>query len=298
MSDSTNVKINPRYVDWSPEREDETGYDPEIAVFDSLESLSALSASRDFGPHDSSNPLWVDPKDWKDVARENDRLKIWPENWRNRYTHQARRRSSHECTCHAFLQNFEIAWNRQAMSKDFAIWVSALSLYSRANPSRWGGSYMQKTLGIGVEEGILPDNDGPAGPGTQKNKFEHTLKNSSGDGIWIAEREFPNNWELTARHFRATEYINIRHWHEHVCLVLRGYCVSNGRRGHAIPHVQIVWGQNGDLYSKASDSYDRHILDSERLIKEGVGGAYAIVSTTIPSDWTRPAAEQSLNLAI
>lgn len=38
-----------------------------------------------------------------------------------------------------------------------------------------------------------------------------------------------------------------------------------------------------------SDSYDVARYDSLNTVKRAVGGAYAIVSTTVPDNWAKPA---------
>lgn len=276
--DSTDAKFVNDLVDWTPD--DQTGYEQAMAAHDTLDGLAGIGA-RDFPDH-----LWIEPADWQDVARQNDRYKTWPEDFRLRYTHQG---NSHECTCHALVQNMEIALARQRQSKDGISWLSPLSVYAEANPRRWGGSYMQRTLGVAMARGILPENDGPNGKGSQRAAFEHTLHQTAGHSDpWVPLQRFPTGWKHTARHFRPLEVVNVASWEQHVCLVLNGYCVSNGRYGHAIPHVQIVW-RDGQLHSMYSDSYDVHRFDSVRAIKAGVGGAYSIVTTTVPDDWSKPA---------
>ncbi len=280
MSDSTNVSIPADQLDQTPLTD--TGYPDALAANDTVEAFRGLGA-RDFPDH-----LWIEPRDWKDHARENDRNGTWPENYRSRFTHQG---NSHECTCHALIQNIEIAWNRQRQSLSDAVWLSPLSVYAEANPRKWGGSYCQKVLGIAIERGVLPEYDGPGGPGTQKTKFRHTLNQTAGrsdSGPWVPVSGFPSGWKETAAAFAPDEVINVSSWEEHVCLLLHGYAVSNGRSGHSICHVQIVW-DGGQIRSKYSDSYNVHRFDSERMIRSGVGGAFAVVTTKVPDNWQQPA---------
>ena len=157
MIDSTNFKItNPRHVDWSPAGD--TGYPEDGAENDTVEALSGLGAT-DFPQH-----LDIPESEWKDRAAANDKHETWPENFRARHLHQG---NSHECVAMSFTHNFEIAWNRQRMSKGDSVFMSPLSLYSRCNPRRWGGTYLQKALDIAMEGGFLPDEDGPDGEDTQ-----------------------------------------------------------------------------------------------------------------------------------
>ena len=282
MSDSTNIVFPDSDLDWSPDVD--TGYPDRLAQLDTPEAFAGLGA-REFPDH-----LFVDPSDWKDVARENDEYKTWPEDYRNRFTNQA---PTHECTCHALAQNVEIAWNRQRAGKGSPVWFSPLSVYSEANTRQWGGSTMQRTVGILIDRGILPEHRGPGGTTDQKDKFEHTLHCTSGNdsaagGPWVSLNRFPSGWQKTAKHFRALEVINPRSYEQVISLLLHGIAVSVGRSGHAIPYVQVVW-REGTLHAKYADSYNAHRYDSVRMIKSGVGGAYGISTTTIPDDWEKPA---------
>lgn len=282
MPDSTDFEFDQRLVDWVPA--EETGYSAEVARLDGIASFAAA------GMVDFPNHLWIEPKHWKDYARENDEYKTWPDDYRNRFTNQS---PTHECTCHSLLQNMEIAWNRQRKSKADAVYLSALSVYAEANPRIRGGASVVGVMQIAMRRGMLPDVNGPRGRGTQADIFNAALTCSAGNserdgGPWVPVNRFPSGWENTARHFRPLEVINVETWEQHCCLVLQGYCVSNGRSGHAIPHVRIVW-RDGELFSQYSDSYDLYRYDSVRSIKSGANYAYAIASTTVPDDWKRPA---------
>ena len=283
MTDSTNVVFDDSLVDFSPPTD--TGYPSDWAASDTPEALAGLG-TREFPDH-----LWIEPKDWKDFARQNDEHGTWPESFRNRFTNQS---PTHECTCHALTQNWEIAYNRQRQGAGKAVFVSPLSIYAEANPRKWGGSSMQYTLGIALERGFLPDHVGPNGT-DQRQLFRHTMHGTTGrgnqnqsSGNWVRLSNFPSGWKNTARHLKPDEVVNPRSWEQIVCLILHGYCVSVGRSGHAIPYVQIVW-RNGDLYAMYADSYDIHRYDSVRMIRAGVGGAYSIATTRVPSDWNNPA---------
>lgn len=277
MIDSTNVVFDQSLVDWVPK--EETGYPELWAKRDTSEAYAGMEGVIEF-----PEELWIDEKDWKDVARQNDQYGTWPEDYANRYTNQS---PTHECTCHALTQVFEIAWRKQVVDPQQAVWVSPLSIYAEANPRQWGGSTMQRTLGIARDRGFLPDHDGPAGKGTQKQKFTHTLHATSGNvdynsnGPWTPLSRFPEGWRETAKSLRPLEYINVRDWRQTVCLILNGYAVGVGRWGHAIPYVRIVWrGGGGDIHVKYRDSYVRDLYDSINGIKASVDGAYTIGSTT------------------
>lgn len=276
---SLNVNFPDALVDWVPP--EDTGYPGVWAERDTVEAYAAMEGVIDFPDH-----LWIEERDWKDVAAQNDQYHTWPDDYRNRRTHQGR---SHECTCHCLLQCFEIAWNRQ-VGREHASWVSALSVYIEANPRQWGGSTMQRTLGIARDRGFLPDHDGSNGRDTQKSLYPTTLHCTAGgnshssNGPWVSLRSLPENYRDVAKNFRVLEYINIRDWRQIVCLVLNGYAVGVGRSGHAIPYCKIVW-RGGDLFAQYADSYVVDRFDSMRMIKSAVGGAYAIASTTVLENW-------------
>ena len=94
--DSTDVKIEDRsLIDYVPDKD--TGYPSSAAAADTPENLAMLGpAVRDF-----PDSLWIEPKDWKDAARDNDKYKLWGEDVKNRFTNQ---NPTHECTCHALAR--------------------------------------------------------------------------------------------------------------------------------------------------------------------------------------------------
>lgn len=287
------TKIDPRLIDVFPSQHD--GYPSELAAMDTPAAMreSFGDAARDF-----PNSLWVEPRDWADVAAENDRLGLWPENYRIRRTNQS---PTHECTCHALVQCMEIAWNRQQRLKlsggeDFRsvqghgmpVYFSALSIYAEANPRIRGGANLQTVIGIAVRRGFIPDKIQPQ----TGYRFQHSLTGTNGRGNaqqsagdWVATKNFPSGWEQTARHFRPIEVINPESYEQIVSLVLNGICVAVGRSGHSIPYVRWHPGEKAMEYS---DSYDVARYDSLATVKRAVGGAYAIVSTTVPDDWRKP----------
>jgi len=284
MTDSTNEQFDDLLVDWTPGTGSETGYD-DADGNDTSDALAGIEGARDF-----PSWMWIELRDWKDHARENDKHETWPESYRGRWTNQS---PTHECTCHALIQNAEICLNRTRLGAGREVWLSPLSVYAEANPRQWGGSYMQRTLNIAAHRGILPEYNGPEGVGSQREMFEHTLNCSSGNkspwgGPWVPLNRFPSGWKTTARKFRPVEIVNPRSHEEIICLLLHGVAVSVGRSGHAIPYTQVVW-RNGRLHAKYADSYEIHRYDSERMIRSAVGGAYGIMTMTAPDDWSKPA---------
>lgn len=283
--DSTNLVIPDRSL-IDVEYDSNTGYPSHLAARDTPENLEMMGA-RDF-----PDSLWIDPKDWKDAARDNDKYKLWAEDIRNRFTMQA---PTHECTSHALAQCFEGAWNQQRKGKGDPVCVSQISIYAEANPGQWGGAGCQQVLGIALRRGFLPE---PIWG--QEDKFWHTLHGTAGkgndnnsSGRWTAVRDFPDGWQETAMLLRPLEVINPRSIEQMVCLLLHGRLIGVGRSGHSIPYNKVAWEGGGSnpmkgLHAPYPDSYNVIRYDSTRMMRSAVGGSYCIWSTTTPDDWDDP----------
>lgn len=275
-----------------------SGYPPELAAEDTPDAIrdACGSASRDF-----PKSLWIEPKDWADKARDNDKHGTWPLNYVDRYTNQD---PTHECTCHSLRANFEGARNRQrgvsypdGPKKGFryaesgevgSVWVSPLSVYLEANPRQWGGANVRQVMEIACRRGMLPEKIQPHDYG-----FQHTLQGTTGrgnnnqsSGPWVRLSQLPEGWEQTAAKFKPLEVIFPESWEQAVCLVLHGLLVSVGRNGHAIPWARWDVGQQVMAYP---DSYDVTRYDSLRTVKSAWQGSFAIASVTAPDDWSKPA---------
>lgn len=286
MPDSLNVTFPDSLLDWSPK--ENTGYTPEVAAEDSVETFAAA------GFVDFPDKYWIEPKDWEEVARENDKYGTWAEDYSNRFTNQS---PTHECTTHCLIQCAECTWNKMRESKEYAVWFSALGTYEEANPRIRGGASVRGVLKLAMARGLVPEHDGPAGPGTQADKFVFTRCGTMGrgnatqsHGEWLPYKKYPPGHRNTSRHFRPLEIINVASWEQHFCLLLNGLAVGNGRYGHSIPHMRAV-KRNGRWHSRYKDSYDLFRYDSIKAVRSGIGAAYAIASMTRPDDWKRPAGE-------
>ena len=274
------------------------GYTEELCAGDTTDVLWDVcgSASREFPKH-----LWIEPEDWADKARDNDKYKTWPLNYSDRFTNQ---NPNHFCTCHSLATSFEMCRNRQRAvnygdgpKKDFrheesskygSVWMSPMSIYAEANPRQWGGAGCRQVMEICVRRGFLPD---PIQP--KEYGFRHTLIGTTGrggknqsSGAWTPVSRFPDGWQETAKHFRAQEVIFPRSAEQIMCLVLHGYSVGVGRNGHAIPYCFANIQEKAIAYQ---DSYDVIRWDSWRTVQSAVGGAYALATVTTPDDWSRPA---------
>ena len=287
--------INPALIDITLP---EDGYPAHLAAEDTTDNIRSAcgDAARDF-----PKALWIDPKDWADKARDNDKYKTWPMNYIDRYTQQS---PTHECTTHSLSRCVEGARNRQrgvsfadgpkkgfryAESAEYgSVWMSIISVYAIANPGQWGGANVRQVMEIACRNGMLPDKLQP-----REYNFKHTLQGTAGQGNnnqssgpWVTESRFPEGWKETAKWFKPLEVIFPGSWEEAVCLVLHGMFVGVGRNGHAIPWGQ--WNPQSQVMAYP-DSYDVTRYDSLGTVKSAWDGAFAIATMTAPDDWMKPA---------
>ena len=290
--------INPSLIDYV--HPDDTGYGPNVSAGDTVDALkfAAGETSREF-----PKSLWIEPKDWADKARDNDKYKTWPMNYVDRYTNQ---NPTHECTCHSLRAIAEGCRNRQRgvtfadgpkkgfryeESKTFnSVWLSPLSVYAEANPGQWGGASIRGVMEIAVRRGFLPEKIQPA-----EYNFKHTLQGTAGGGginqsrgEFVRVSGFPSGWQETAKWFKPLEIIFPGSWEEAVCLVLNGLLVGVGRSGHAIPWA--MWNVTEQVMAYP-DSYDVTRYDSKRTVQSAWNGSFAIATMTTPDDWSKPAGE-------
>jgi len=253
------------------------------------------SAARDF-----PQSLWIEPSDWADKARDNDKYHTWPMNYVDRYTNQ---NPSHSCTCHSLRANAEAARNRQrgiifadGPKKDYryeesslgSVWLSPLSVYAEANPREWGGANVRQVLEIACRRGFLPETKQPA-----DYRFKHAIHGTTGrgglnqaSGEWLRLSQFPNDWQKTSMLFRPEECIFAAMWEQAVCLVLHGMCYSVGRNGHAVPWA--YWNHATQAMGYV-DSYDIVRYDSLSTVRSAWQGGFAIATMTTPDSWDNPA---------
>lgn len=254
------------------------------------------AAVRDF-----PKSMWIEPKDWADKARENDKNHTWPINYVDRFTNQA---PTHECTCHSLTRNAEGARNKQrgiifpdGPKKGFryeesktsgSVWIAPSSVYNEANPRQWGGANVRQVLEIACRRGMLPETIQPRDYG-----FKHAIPGTTGrgglnqsSGPWLPLSRFPEGWQETAKWLMPLEVIFPESWEQAVCLVLHGHLDSVGRNGHAVPWA--FWN-HADQVMGYVDSYDVVRYDSLRTVKIAWQGSFAIVSMTTPDDWNKPA---------
>lgn len=275
-----------------------SGYPAELAAMDTPDALRDCcgEAAREF-----PKALWIEPKDWADKARDNDKYHTWGINYVDRFTNQD---PSHECTCHGLRTTAEGCRNRQRgiifpdgpkkgfryeESQSGSVWLSPLSIYSEANPNQWGGAGCIQVLNIACRRGFLPEKIQPRDYG-----FKHQIQGTTGkggmnqsSGPWIPLSRFPDGWQETAKWFQPKEVIVTTDWEQAVCLLLHGRILEYGRNGHAIP--PCIWSIANNAAGYV-DSYDIVRWDSLGTFKSAVrGGVFSIESMTAPDDWTKPA---------
>lgn len=278
---------------------DETGYSEAVAAEDTPEALLDCCGSVSI---EFPDEWWIDEKDWKDWARENDKNKTWGINYVDRFTMQ---HPTHECTCHMLRTEAEAARNRarglifsDGPKKDFrysesaeigSVWLSPLSIYAEANPRQWGGASCRQVLDIAIRRGFLPETIQPRNYG-----FKHSLHGTAGQGNsnqssgpWVPLSRFPEGWQETAKWFKPREVIVTTDWRKAMCMLLRGQVLGYGRDGHAVP--PSFWNVASNVFGYP-DSYNLIRYDSlERFKRACASGVHCIVSMTTPDDWLKPA---------
>lgn len=283
--------IDPRLIDHVLPEHD--GYPPELAAEDTPDALwnAAGDAAREF-----PQELWIEPRDWADKARDNDKYNNWAINYLDRFTNQ---HPTHECTCHALRAAMEAAWNRQRgikvgppiagqrlpiSAKSHSVWFSCLGVYAEANPRQRGGASTRGVMEIAARRGMIPDTIQP-----RDYAFAHRLTGTAGRGginqsrgAWVPLSRFPDGWEETAFQFRPLEVIIPRMWEQTVCLALHGLAPAHGRNGHAV--TLVGWNPTSQV-APYIDSYDVIRYDSIRNIRAGLVSAYSIASVSVPDNW-------------
>jgi hypothetical protein len=291
-------QVNPALLDvQSPAtRDGHHGYTRAHEAADTIDALRSCcgAATRDF-----PKELWIEPKDWKEKAAENDKNKTWAMNYIDRFTNQ---NPTHECTCHSLRANFEAARNRQRAiifaegpKVDFrydtstkgSVWVSPNSVYAEANPRQWGGAGIIQVLEIAVRRGMLPEKIQPHEYG-----FKHAVNGTTGkggknqsSGPWLSVSKFPEGWQETAKLFVPLEVIIPESYEQAVCLLLHGRVVSVGRSGHAVPWSMWMASNGSAAYP---DSYDVIRYDSAGTVRSAWSGSFSIATVTTPDDWSKP----------
>lgn len=292
---SSFEKIDPNLIDVKlPHVHD--GYPDDLRALDTIDAMKSACGS---AANDFPQSLWIEPANWADKARDNDKYKTWPINYIDRFTNQS---PTHECTCHALRAVAEGCRNRQrgiifpeGPKKDYrydessrgSVWLSPMSIYSEANPGQWGGAGCTQVLNIACRRGFLPEKIQPASYG-----LKHDLPGTTGkggknqsSGPWTRVSSFPSGWEATAKYFKPQEIIFTENAEQVVCLILHGYLVEVGRSGHAIPYAFF---NVQDKVMGYVDSYDVVRYDSWGTVRGCSNGAFTIASMTTPDDWMKP----------
>lgn len=299
MAINSFAPVNPALVDIVLPEHD--GYPDELAAGDTRDVLIDIcsSSAKAFPPS-----FKIEPEDWADRARDNDKYHTWPINYVDRFTSQS---PTHECTCHSLRTNGEAARNRHRgisfpdgpkfdsrypeVATSGAVYFSCMYPYDIANPNIRGGAGVREVLGIVEKYGFLPEHTQPANYG-----FKHTVPGTMGkgnfnqsSGKWVSKSQLPDGWEETAKHFKPLEIVFPESFEEFICMILNGVIMSVGRDGHAVPEAMLKFSTDGELVgADYVDSYNVIRTDSVRRLKSCWRGSFGIVTMTQPDDWSKP----------
>lgn len=179
--------------------------------------------------------------------------------------------------CLQLVRNFNLGRSHEVI-------LSPMSGYCRVARSRHSGSTMSGALEETSQYGLLPSS-GHGQPGT----FRHTFHENA---PFARERQLPNGWKDTARHFRTLEWLRIDDREQFGSALLQAspMPICYGRSGHSIRGDDMVWTR-GQFLCRSCNSYglsgdDGWLYDTERLW--AIGGAWACRVVTLPDDPTRP----------
>lgn len=178
------------------------------------------------------------------------------------------------CVANACSQANEIVQALQFGTAN-VVHLSAMSLYKRIGSSPNSGAMVSDGLDEMSSRGVLPlDNE------ANRARFGSCVMPNTG---W--REKFPDNWEATAKLFRAHEWFVVENVGELMTALLNQHPVVVGRSGHSICYVRPMkdgtvkyansWGDWGD---------EGFGYDSERMIRSAASWAFALRSVTVPSE--------------
>mgnify|MGYP003334078817 FL=1 len=195
------------------------------------------------------------------------------------------------CVCNAAETCFRTVWTRQ-LGVEHSIDFSPMSLYTRICSSRHSGSWMPDALAELEDNGILPE-DTPA----NRARFKHVVHQNT---PFIRERDLPDGWKQTAKHFRVIkgEWYRLPDDNEaFASALLSDMPICYGRSGHSIAALTLVYS-DGRFLAKYAQSYGTDVgdngyqYDSER--NWNTDGAWCLRAVTMPSDVSKPAGGDQL----
>jgi len=259
---------------------DFTGY---IGEFGDNNSSYAAAGFIDF-----PESLMIPPELWREKYEEANEVGKIAARHRERFGRFTNQSPTHECTCHSLAYNAQAAI-RVASGFNYDIPLSPLSVYAEANPRQWGGASILGVARIAMRRGMLPETSKTKtkkGVVVCKDVFAHSLHGTCGrgnewqdKGPWVSVSRFPEGWEETASEFILDEVVNVRNIEQAISLLIHGYCVGVGRRGHAISYDDLEWSTSGtypDFFPYA-DSYDIVRKDSLRLARSATQSAFSVI---------------------
>lgn len=194
----------------------------------------------------------------------------------------------HSCVSNATETAIRVTWNKQ-LGLNHTVKLSPMALYCRVNSRRWGGSNTIANLNEASTRGMVPE-DTPE----NKRRFGDIVAHQN--AVYFPASQLPDGWQDTAKHFRIVRAFRVRTAEQFASALLRGWPVVNGRSGHSICHLELVF-RDGRYFSKYADSYgtargdNGYLYDSES--KWATNGAWCLVSVTMPDDVRFPARRKS-----
>lgn len=194
----------------------------------------------------------------------------------------------HSCVSNATETAIRVVRNRQLGLKH-CVKLSPMSLYCRMNSHRWGGSNVFANLEEASSRGIVPED-------TPENKQRFGSVVCHQNAVYFPASKLPAGWGNVAKHFRPLKFFRVRTSEQFASALLRGFPVVNGRSGHSICHLELVY-RNGKFLSKYADSYGTNRGDGGYLYdtesKWATSGAWCLRSVTMPDDPAYPAGGNS-----
>lgn len=179
------------------------------------------------------------------------------------------------CVANACSQAHEIVQATQ-VGKENVVHLSAISLYKRIGRSPNSGAMVSDGLEEMAERGVLPLDDA-----ANRAKFGDAVMPNTG-----FRTAYPDNWEATAKKFRAAEWFVVESLEELITALFNHHPVVVGRSGHSICYCDPVY-DSGALLVKYANSWSEGFgengfgYDSLRLIRSSASWAFALRSVSI-----------------
>lgn len=189
------------------------------------------------------------------------------------------------CVGNATGQSCEVKQAKQ-LGKDRVVPLSPISLYKRIGTSANSGATISDSAKEITRRGILPLD-------TPENRARFGDQVMPHTGF---RSPFPPGWEATGNLFLVREILPIKTMQGIKTAGVKGDPIIVGRRGHSIAYLDLVWNaekgrfefqyvnswseQWGSPFGEFKGGFGR---DTESLIKESAGWAFAIRTIVLPA---------------